>query len=90
MLTNSQVLRWSALGAGVVYGFVHNSSLKSEAAAKKVADEFAKKETLIAQAKAEYAKLHPKTVAPAASSDVVDFDDPKFDLDAYINKALSG
>lgn len=82
-----QVLRWSALGAGVVYGFVHNSSLKSTAAANKATNEFAKKEALIAQAKAKYAELHPKPVV--ASTGAVNFDDPKFDLEAYLTKALS-
>lgn len=71
-----------------MYGFVHNSSLKSAAAAKKASEEFSKKEALIAQAKAKYAELHPKPVV--ASTGAVDFEDPKFDLDAYINKALSG
>lgn len=84
-----QVLRWSALGAGVVYGFVHNRSLKSAAEAKKADNEYAQKEKLIAQAKAKYAELHPKPATPAASTGAVNFDDPKFDLDAYLTKALS-
>ena len=58
MLTflSQQVLRWSALGLGVFYGVYHQSSINT---ADKVAAEkkdYQRRETLISQAKAEYAK----------------------------------
>ncbi|AOW06277.1 ATP synthase E chain-domain-containing protein [Yarrowia lipolytica] len=86
MSATLNVLRWSALGAGVVYGFVHNRTLYSQAE-KKVADaKFKKQEKLIEQAKAEWARLHP---APVASTGVVtDISDDKFDIEAYLNHAF--
>lgn len=50
------VVRYSLLGAGVVYGFVHRNSLES---AQKEHDRLAlwkKEEKLISEAKAEFAK----------------------------------
>lgn len=86
MSATLNVLRWSALGAGVVYGFVHNRTLYSQAE-KKVADaQFKKQEKLIDQAKAEWARLHP---APVASTGVVtDISDDKFDIEAYLQHAF--
>jgi F-type H+-transporting ATP synthase subunit e len=56
----SQVLRWSALGVGVFYGFYHNQALKSQAQAHAAKAEWDNKESLISQAKAEWAKSHPQ------------------------------
>lgn len=59
------VVRYSLLGAGVVYGFVHRNSLES---AQKEHDRLAlwkKEEKLISEAKAEFAK---RTGAAAASA----------------------
>ncbi|KAK9478766.1 ATP synthase E chain-domain-containing protein [Lipomyces japonicus] len=86
-LVAEAVFRWSALTAGVVYGAVHSYSLSAAKEQKHAADEWAKKEALIAQAKAEYRKLHP---APAASSSsAVDFSDPNFDLAKYLESAFA-
>lgn len=51
-----QVLRWSALGAGIFYGFYHQMSLSSAAKTAAAHREFEHKQKLIEQAKAEYAK----------------------------------
>lgn len=51
-----QVLRWSALGAGVFYGFYHQRSISSATKAAAAHREFEHKQKLIEQAKAEYAK----------------------------------
>lgn len=60
--------------------------LASKAEQEKAAKEYARKEALIKEAKAKYAELHPK---PVAKDGPVNFDDPNFDLEAYITKALS-
>ena len=51
-----QVFRWSALGVGVVYGIVHRSSLTKKAEYKRQQEEYAFKEELIKEARAEYQK----------------------------------
>lgn len=59
MLTTSptiQVLRYSALVAGLVYGVYHQSSLNSVTKRAEIEHEYARKERLIEQAKAEYKK----------------------------------
>jgi F-type H+-transporting ATP synthase subunit e len=51
-----QVFRWSALGAGVPYGGVHRNTLAKKAEYKQKQAEYAHKEELIREAKAEYQK----------------------------------
>jgi F-type H+-transporting ATP synthase subunit e len=60
LCAHSQVGRWSALGLGVLYGFTHNRSLHKLEAENKIKHEYERKERLIEQARAEYAKLHAK------------------------------
>ena len=50
------MFRWSALGVGVVYGIVHRNSLVKQAEHKRQQAEYAYKEELIKEAKAEYQK----------------------------------
>ncbi len=64
-LSALQVLRYSALGLGVLYGFFHQRSLTSTQKAAAAQQAYEHKESLIAQAKAEYSKLKNP---PAASS----------------------
>lgn len=51
-----QVLRWSALFAGVAYGVYHQSSLRSQAKVNEATRKYHHQENLIAKAKAEYLK----------------------------------
>ncbi|GAB5585708.1 F1F0 ATP synthase subunit e [Umbelopsis nana] len=73
--------RWSALGLGVLYGFTHNRSLHKLEAENKIKHEYERKERLIEQARAEYAKLH---AMPDAGAVVTDVDSPNFDLEKFI------
>jgi F-type H+-transporting ATP synthase subunit e len=52
----TQVFRWSALAAGVLYGAVHRNTLFKQAEDKQKQAEYAHKEQLIQEAKAEYQK----------------------------------
>lgn len=68
MLTSScatQVLRYSALATGVLYGLSHQSSINSQAKHAEVERQYAHKAKLIEQAKAEWRKKtasqEPKT-----------------------------
>lgn len=53
---NQQVFRYSALVAGLVYGVYHQSSLNSQTKRADIEHEYARKERLIEQAKAEWKK----------------------------------
>ncbi|TEY60157.1 hypothetical protein BOTCAL_0185g00200 [Botryotinia calthae] len=74
--TGVNVLRWSALGAGVFYGFYHQMSLSSAAKAAAASREFEHKQKLIEQARADQ-----KT----GGGDIIrDPMDKNFDLEAYL------
>ncbi|KAH9845710.1 F1F0-ATP synthase subunit E [Teratosphaeria destructans] len=77
------VLRWGALVFGVFYGFSHQTAISSRDKAAHAQHEYKKKETLIKQAKAEWAK---KSAPPSSSGVVTNPDDPKFDLEAYLKQ----
>jgi F-type H+-transporting ATP synthase subunit e len=58
-LTNiHQVLRYTALGLGVLYGFQHQRKITTAQKAEAARKEYEHKESLIQKAKAEYARLH--------------------------------
>ncbi|KAK2810246.1 hypothetical protein FQN50_003216 [Emmonsiellopsis sp. PD_5] len=79
------VLRYSALAAGLFYGFYHQSSLNSQAKTAAIDREYHRKESLIAQAKAEYAKKNaPQESKPASSGLITDPDDKRFDLEKFL------
>ncbi|KAI5285622.1 hypothetical protein KEM54_000420 [Ascosphaera aggregata] len=80
------VLRWSALGAGLIYGFSHQCSLNSQAGKAQIQREYKHKEQLIEQARAEYRKQHPapSTKTEAYSGLITDPDDKRFDLEKFL------
>ena len=49
-------MRWSALGLGIFYGFTHQRAITASQRAEHAQHEYEKKEKLIQQAKAEFAK----------------------------------
>jgi F-type H+-transporting ATP synthase subunit e len=51
-----QVLRYSALGAGIFYGLYHQAKLSTSAKLAAVNREYEHKQSLIEKAKAEYTK----------------------------------
>lgn len=79
-----QVFRYSALVAGVFYGFTTDISLKAESQKKKEEAEFQKKVKLIAEAKAEYKKLNPPKVAATG----FDLENPDLDFAKAIESAI--
>ncbi|KAM0424757.1 hypothetical protein ACHAPT_010067 [Fusarium lateritium] len=83
--TGVNVLRWSALGVGVFYGFTHQRAITSAQRAEHAQHEYEKKEKLIQQAKAEFAKQKNPTAA-SADSVITDPADPKFDLEKLLLK----
>lgn len=77
--TNFNVFRYSLLGAGVVYGFVHRHNLEAAEEQKQKQAEWKKEEKLIRQAKAEYAKLNAPKEKPASTA-AFNLEDPNLDF----------
>jgi F-type H+-transporting ATP synthase subunit e len=64
----AQVLRYSALGLGVFYGFYHQRTISSSQKAAAAQREYEHKQELINKAKEAYAKTkQPASSKPAAS-----------------------
>ncbi|KAF5013523.1 hypothetical protein FDECE_483 [Fusarium decemcellulare] len=82
--TGVNVLRWSALGLGIFYGFTHQRAITRTQRAEHAEHEYQKKQKLIDQAKAEFAKKQNPT--SAADSVITDPSDPKFDLEKLLLK----
>ncbi|KAK2004094.1 ATP synthase subunit E [Colletotrichum falcatum] len=83
------VLRYTALGLGVFYGFTHQRSITASQKAAAAQKEYERKEKLIEQAKAEFAKKNQPLKSAAADTGVnVDPMDPNFDLEAYFNNLV--
>ncbi|KAJ5082047.1 hypothetical protein N7532_011090 [Penicillium argentinense] len=80
-----QVLRYSALVAGLVYGVYHQSSINSQAKRAEIEHEYTRKERLIEQAKAEWKKkTQPQEAQTQVSGLITDPENPKFDLEAFL------
>lgn len=78
-MSTFNVLRYSFLGAGIVYGALHRYNLESAGEEQQKLAEFKKEEKLIKQAKAEYAKLTaPKETSVSTSS--FNLEDPNLDF----------
>jgi F-type H+-transporting ATP synthase subunit e len=70
-----QVLRWSALGLGVVYGAYHQMSLSAKDRAAHAQKEYDAKAKLISEAKAEFTRKNkPQSVTSAVKSEGKGFD----------------
>ncbi|KAK7908055.1 mitochondrial ATPase- f0 complex- subunit e [Apiospora marii] len=79
------VLRYSALAFGVFYGFSHQRSITASQKAAAAQKEWAHKQHLIEQARAQYAESkNPKPSSSEKSPLKQDPMDPKFDLEAYL------
>ncbi|ODV95156.1 hypothetical protein PACTADRAFT_49900 [Pachysolen tannophilus NRRL Y-2460] len=90
MSTTFNVLRWSSLAAGVVYGVYHNQVLKSAGKEKEEQAEYAHKQKLIAEAKAEYAKLNAPAETKTEAIGSLNLDDPNIDFAKVILGAVEG
>lgn len=81
MSSTFNVVRYSLLGAGVLYGAVHRFNLESAEKQQHALASWKKEEKLIKQAKAEYAKQNAPKEAPATSNVTsINFEDPNLDF----------
>ncbi|KAH8820378.1 putative ATP synthase subunit E, mitochondrial [Xylogone sp. PMI_703] len=88
--TGVNVLRWSALGAGVIYGIYHQASISSAARAAAAQREYEHKQHLIEKAKAEYSKKTKPLAFNSETGGVIsDPNDSRFDLEAYLNSVAA-
>ena len=82
-MSTLNVLRYSVLGAGILYGFTHDRGLKKDAHNLKLDNEYKEKELLIQKAKEEFVKSKlPKQITTTTSSSLtnIDLNDPKVDF----------
>ncbi|KUJ11231.1 putative ATP synthase subunit E, mitochondrial [Mollisia scopiformis] len=87
--TGVNVLRYSALGAGIFYGLYHQAKLSTAAKLSAINREYEHKQELIEKAKVEYSKKNAPPSAKKEGGDVIsDPNDSRFDLEAYL-KTLS-
>ncbi|KAI4723249.1 hypothetical protein E4T48_00540 [Aureobasidium sp. EXF-10727] len=94
------VLRWSALGLGVAYGFYHQQTINAADKLRENQKEYERKQALINQARQEYQRktapasksggMSPSALLPSLSirspshPAVTDPSDPKFDLESWL------
>ncbi|KAH6853464.1 ATP synthase E chain-domain-containing protein [Chaetomium sp. MPI-CAGE-AT-0009] len=92
------VLRYSVLGLGVVYGFYHQRNINSAQKAAAARREYEHKQELINKAKSAYAKskqgkfrLAPISGNGLAKTVIVnqDLTSPNFDLEAFIEGVMN-
>ncbi|KAF2733248.1 hypothetical protein EJ04DRAFT_439458, partial [Polyplosphaeria fusca] len=80
ILISSQVLRWSSLGLGIFYGIYHQASISSRDRIAKEKADYQHKESLISQAKSEWAKQNAPAQSTPSSGANADPKDPNADL----------
>ncbi|AWU73959.1 uncharacterized protein C5L36_0A05540 [Pichia kudriavzevii] len=85
-MSTLNVFRYSALIAGVAYGFTHDLSLKAAHAKKKEEEEYQRKIKLIAEAKEQYKLAHPPKKDESASFDL---ENPNLDFAKAIESAIA-
>ncbi|KAM7224580.1 ATP synthase subunit E [Rhypophila decipiens] len=83
----ANVLRYTALGFGIFYGFTHQRSITATQRAAAEKREYEHKEALIKKAKEEWAKKKAPATAATSSTGGLNQDptSPNFDLESYIS-----
>lgn len=84
-MSTVNVLRYSALGLGLFFGFRNDMILKCNAKKKEEQSQYEEKLRLVEEAKKEYAKLHPVATpkdTPANTS--FNLEDPNIDFEKVI------
>ncbi|KAG5518989.1 hypothetical protein PMAC_002520 [Pneumocystis sp. 'macacae'] len=79
--TALNIFRWSALVVGIGYGYTHRNNLAAKKKKKEEEALYKRKEEVIRKAQMEYTRLF----MPLKTNILTDPNDPKFDLEAYLN-----
>lgn len=85
-MSTFNVLRYSFLGAGIVYGAVHRYNLESDVKEQQRLSQWNKEVKLIQQAKAEYAKT--QAALKPQSSGSINWEDPNLDIGKALESFL--
>lgn len=84
-MTTLNVLRYVALGSGLVYGFVHVKTLKKQGKKEEATFDLAQEQKLVDEAKKQWQELHP-----VKQTGKIDWDSKDLDWDKAIEQTLSG
>ncbi|KAG8741556.1 hypothetical protein FRC11_014720 [Ceratobasidium sp. 423] len=76
------VVRYTALGAGILYGIVHRRTLQTRLDNERAHEHELRHEQLVKQAKEAWRRKND----PSLSSLITDPDDPRFDVEKLIAK----
>lgn len=88
-MSTVNVLRYSALGLGLFFGFRNDMILKCNAKKKEEEAQYEKKLRLVDEARKEYAKLQPVvTPKDAPKTTSVNLEDPNIDFEKVILNAV--
>ncbi|MCJ1479244.1 hypothetical protein MMC13_007929 [Lambiella insularis] len=88
--SGANVLRYSALGGGLFYGFYHQRTLTSHAERSKISRRYQEEVSLIAKAKAEFTKKTvPKESRTEGGGVTSGPNDPNLDLEAYLTMKMA-
>ncbi|EDO14831.1 hypothetical protein Kpol_364p3 [Vanderwaltozyma polyspora DSM 70294] len=85
-MSTVNVLRYSALGLGLIFGLKNDLVFRSDAKKQKEEEEYQRKLKLVEEAKKEYARLHPPKETKSSSK--VNWEDPALDYGSAILKAV--
>ncbi|MCJ1230819.1 hypothetical protein MMC12_007493 [Toensbergia leucococca] len=84
------VLRYTALLLGAAYGLTHQSSLLAQQKLASLDRDYARQESLIRKAKAEYVrKTLPEEKKTEGGGVISDPNDSKFDLEAWLTMKMA-
>lgn len=87
-MSTFNVVRYSLLGAGVLYGAVHRYNLEAAQQLHEKLVQWKKEEKLIKQAKAEYAKINPPKEVAQESPLAFNLEDPNLDFGKAIESLI--
>lgn len=88
-MSTVNVLRYSALGLGLFFGFRNDMILKCNAKKKEEQAQYDQKLKLVEEAKKEYAKLQPAaTLKDTPTTTAVNLEDPNIDFEKVILNAV--
>ncbi|AQZ09756.1 TIM11 (YDR322C-A) [Zygosaccharomyces parabailii] len=85
-MSTVNVLRYSALGLGLFYGFKNDMGLRSAAAQNAAEEAFQKKVKLVQEARVEYGKLQGSANQKGVKD--INLEDPNLDFGAVILQAV--
>ncbi|CAI5759626.1 unnamed protein product [Candida verbasci] len=89
-MSTINVLRYSVLGLGIVYGAFHRYSLESSYEKQEFQKRWANEEKLIRQAKKEYSRINaPPKAKDDNKSGSINWEDPNLDIGKALESIIA-